>query len=140
MSTPPKEDIWTLTRNKISGGGEQLAGCHIKFTGIAFEFTEPDPKKVLASTPGPLSPTASTPPFSFPVFSYQDQEWAITLWELPVDGDGHGAWATPGKKAADAHPPSRGKGTPQTDPQSGDFTAMNGGSADLEKATYRAKA
>lgn len=137
MSTPPREQIWTLARNKISGGGEDLAGCHIKFTGIAFEFTEPDPKKVLASTPGSLSPPL---PFTFPVFSYKDQEWAITLWKLPVDADGHGAWATPGKKARDTHPPNPGKGIPQTDPQSGDFTAMNGGSVDPEKATYHAKA
>lgn len=125
MSTPHVEHIWTLTSRDISGGGEELHGCHIVFDGIVFEFTEPDPKKVLASTPGPL---ASTIPFTFPVFTYKEQEWAITLWELPAGADGHGAWATPGKKA------------PDTDPQSGDFTAQAGGSIDPEKATYRAKA
>ena len=137
MSTPPTENIWTLHSNDPNG--KDLNGCHIVLTGTTFEFTEPDPKKVLASTPGHLTPTI---PFTFPVFTYKDTEWAIILWRLSTApfGSGSGTWATSGKKITATSRHTVSKETPQTDPQSGDFTAMNGGSGDPEEATYRAKA
>ena len=110
MSTPA-ENIWTLHSNDPNG--KDLNGCHIVFDGTTYELTEPDPKKVLASMLGPIIP------FTFPVFTYKDTEWAIVLWRLSNQ---------PGKDRND------GNGT-----QSGDFTAMNGG-AGVPEATYRAKA
>lgn len=135
MSTPLIRDIWTLHSNDPNG--RELNGCHIIFTGTTFELTEPDPKKVLASMPTQLTPTI---PFTFPVFEYKDTEWAIVLWSLPNSADGSGTWATSGRKIAATRRHSGGKDTPPTDPQSGDFTAMNGGAGDPEEATYRAKA
>jgi hypothetical protein len=131
MSTPPK-DIWTL--HSTDPNGKELNGCHIVFTGTTFDFTEPDPNKVLATMPGQLTPTI---PFTFPVFAYKDTEWAIVLWRLPNEADGSGTWATSGRKLTATRRHSGGK---ETDPQSGDFTAMNGGAGDPEEATYRAKA
>jgi len=137
MSTPTITNIWTLHSTDPGGNGKELDGCHIVFTGITFEFTEPDPKKVLAAMPSHLTPTI---PFTFPVFTYKDTEWAIVLWRLPMEADGSGTWATSGRKLTATRRHSGDKGTPETDPQSGDFTAMNGGAGDPEEATYRAKA
>jgi len=126
MSTPSIQHVWTLHRRGINGGfGEELHGCHIVFTGADFEFTEPDIHKVLSFTPSQLP---SAVPFTFPIFTYKEAEWAITVWTLPIGANGSGTWATRGKQA------------PDVDPQSGDFTAQAGGSIDLDKATYRAKA
>ena len=130
MSTPHPEFIWT-----IIDAGKELQGCHIVFDGINFEFTEPNRHNVLATTSGPLPPVV---PFTFPVFTYLEQEWAITLWTLPEGRDGHGTWAAHDRRLHETNPP--GKKSPITDPQSGDFTAMAGGSIDPEKASYRAKA
>lgn len=130
MSTPHPEFIWTL-----HDAGKELQGCHIVFDGINYQFTEQNPHNVLATTPGPF-PTFR--PFTFPIFTYLEQEWAITLWNLPEGRDGHGTWAAHDRRLAETNPP--GKKSPITDPQSGDFTAMAGGSIDPEKASYRAKA
>lgn len=133
MSTPPIQHIWTLHRRDIFGGGEDLHGCHIVSTDAGFQFTEPDIRKILSFT----SPTLpQIVPFTFPVFEYKEQEWAITLWTLPIGAKGTGAWATPGRKLRGA---TLGR-KPETDPQSGDFTAQAGGSIAPDEATYGAKA
>ena len=141
MSTPPKKQIWIIqsTGTDPGGKGKDLDGCQIVFTGNTFELMGPDAKKLLASMPSSLVPIV---PFTFPVFSHKDTEWAVVLWTLPMElgTAGSGTWATSGKKLTATRRHGGDKGTPETDPQSGDFTAMNGGAGDPEEATYRAKA
>lgn len=73
------QNKWTI--NNTGGGSNRsdLVGCHIKQTASGYDFTEPN-NTVLAST------TSTTPPFSFPSFSYDSWTWTITVSSVASSG------------------------------------------------------
>jgi len=69
------QNKWTI--NSTGGGNSRtdLIGCHIKQTATGYDFTEQD-NTVLAST------TSTSPPFSFPSFSFAGWTWTISVSTL----------------------------------------------------------
>jgi hypothetical protein len=126
-TTPP----WTVNASGMPVGsdGLLLVGCHITVNaaGTAYQFTKPNITEVLSTTTGTTLPT---PTFSFPTFSYKDQDWTISVTSLPANANGGGTWSTPGGKK-------------RTGSQNGDYTAQAGTGTDedeADEAASRAKA
>lgn len=121
MSTPTP-NIWTINAGGVSGDGQKLVGCHIKFDPGTGTYTFTKPNNDVKSTYTPPTPTPSPAPtsFTFPEFTYKDKKWDVSV-NLPLTSgvNGSGNWTIVGNKVAFATPPP-------IDPQSGEYTAQAG--------------
>lgn len=136
MSTPPPVPEWTLTAKHTHGTfGNLLVGCHITINAAntAYQFTTPDMKKVLATSPGTELPTAL---FTFtPDFDHKGLTGCKITMNTPVAPGTKwtGLWSCTGS-------PPMGKEIPPTGAQSGDFTAQAGSGLGEDEVANSAKA
>jgi hypothetical protein len=122
-------NLWTIHTHKLKGGPDKtdLVGCHIIETDTAYQFTGPDPDDVLSTTTG----SKPTPPFPFPVFSFEGSplvEWNIAVSTLTGGHSGNeakGDWTNNDSPTGD---------------ESGTWTAQAGAGVDDEQDASAASA
>ena len=136
MSTPqaPAPPEWTLTGKHTHGSdGNLLVGCHIIRNATNYQFTQPDKKTVLATSPGRSRPSGK---FTFrPDFNYNGLIGVKIIMDTPVatGKEWKGAWS-----AKDS--PAKHEPVPPTGPKEGDFTAQSGAGFDVDEVASSANA
>lgn len=88
-------NVWTIHSGDVTGGKDKsdLVGCHINTNaaGTAYQFTDRNINTVLSTTSGSSLPT---PPFTFPSFSKNGYNWAISVSSLTGGASGNQAEGT----------------------------------------------